>query len=104
MNTSPLYGFSKAFADFKLHIDDYDIHNSIKFKFVKMLNVKAGEEDSEDNKEGLRLLHQVGMELCPLEDKDWLFLRQTLRDPVGMNEQQTIRRHVTTELQRILSE
>ena len=104
MNTSPLYGFSKAFADFKLNINDYNIHNSIRFKFVKMLNVKDGEEDSENNKEGLRLLHQVGVELSPLEDKDWLFLRQTLRDPVGMNEQQTIRRHVITDLQSILSE
>jgi hypothetical protein len=51
---------------------------------VRLINVEDEEEDSDDNRDGLRILHSSGIRLSPVSGKDWGYLRQILREKRGL--------------------
>ncbi|KAK3107071.1 hypothetical protein FSP39_006314 [Pinctada imbricata] len=102
MDSSPLYTFSRNLMEFKLLLDEQEILNEVDLKFVRLCHMEDLEEDREENKEGMRLLHKAGVKLSSLTEKDWSFLREHLLDPNGLYEQEKNARRVTHELEEIL--
>jgi hypothetical protein len=47
-------------------------------KFVQLYQTEDGEEDADENREGLRMLQKYGVRLDVMKGRDWQFLLQTL--------------------------
>ena len=87
MNYSPLKltvdGLIAAFDNLKEMGKDV----KVALKFVELYKTGEGEEDAEENGEGLRALRNYGVDLDVMKGRDWLFLMQTLIQKAGKKRQ-----------------
>jgi hypothetical protein len=83
-NVSPLFAFSTALSDLITIFKQQQKSVNVELKMVRLINVEDEEEDSDDNKDGLRILHSSGIRLSPVSGKDWGYLRQILREKRGL--------------------
>ncbi|XP_076469859.1 uncharacterized protein LOC143300186 [Babylonia areolata] len=47
-------------------------------KFVELYKTESGEEDAEENREGLRNLEKYAVKVDVVKERDWVYLMQTL--------------------------
>lgn len=104
MNYSPLYAFSKAFAELKETLVEQGKEVLIEIKMVRMYQVDGADEDAEENREGLKLLKQVGIHMNSVGGKDWQYLREVLREVKGLQEQDQNTRETRRYMKSILKE
>lgn len=83
-NVSPLFAFSTALSDLITIFKQQQKNVNVELKMVRLINVEDEEEDSDDNRDGLRILHSSGIRLSPVSGKDWGYLRQILREKKGL--------------------
>lgn len=83
-NVSPLFEFSTALSDLITIFKQQQKSVNVEMKMVRLINVEDDEEDSDDNRDGLRILHSLGIHLSPVNGKDWGYLRQILREKKGL--------------------
>lgn len=83
-NVSPLFAFSTALSDLITIFKQQQKSVNVELKMVRLINVEDEEEDSDDNRDGLRILHSSGIRLSPVSGKDWGYLRQILREKKGL--------------------
>jgi hypothetical protein len=83
-NVSPLFAFSTALSDLITIFKQQQKSVNVELKMVRLINVEDEEEDSDDNRDGLRILHSSGIRLSPVSGKDWGYLRQILREKRGL--------------------
>lgn len=102
MNYSPLKltvdGLITVFRNLKETGKELKIH----LKFVELYNTSQGDEDAEENCEGLRLLEQFGVKIDVLKGRDWLFLVQTLTRKGGRRKLAEAREVTLKRLREIL--
>lgn len=103
-NVSPLFPFSSAFADL---ITSYRLQEktvNVELKMVRLINVEGNDDDTDENKDGLRILHSSGIKLSPVSGKDWGYLRQILRENKGLVYQEDNFIKVRKQLSRIIKD
>lgn len=83
-NVSPMFAFSTALSDLISIFKQQQKSVNVELKMVRLNNVEDEEEDSDDNRDGLRILHSSGVHLSPVSGKDWGYLRQILREKKGL--------------------
>ena len=83
-NVSPLFAFSTALSDLIAIFKQQQKSVNVELKMVRLINIEDEEEDSDDNRDGLRILHSSGIRLSPVSGKDWGYLRQILREKKGL--------------------
>jgi hypothetical protein len=98
MNHSPLAAFATACSELKHSFQEQGKSVRVEIKIVKLYNTDPGEDDADENIEGLRELHAMGIYLSPLTGKDWTYLREILRDKAGLKKQE---RHYQLTLQKL---
>lgn len=99
---SPRFSFSKSFSEMKLAIEDQQKEVHVDFKIVHMYNVLRGEEEADENKNGIREMAAAHIRLGSVSGQDWQYLRQILRHKKGIDEREKTNRKVRKTLKRIL--
>lgn len=76
----------------------------ISLKFVELYKCMPGEDESEENREGLRILKNYGIRMDVLKGKDWLFLLQTLTKKSAKKRQNALNNDTRFRLKEVLQD